>query len=106
MSAACRREVHAAFATYALRVTRTASKSFVCRAIAFNLKEIIGPRFSAFIHRPFVRRKSWSAPTPPKSLFNSPNCIPADARDSALLCRARGLSVNDPSGIVYAGGLA
>jgi hypothetical protein len=92
-AAACRREVHAAETTYALRVMCTVPKSFVYRAIAFNLKEIIGPYFSPFIHRPFVRRKSSERAERLKSLFNSANCTPADTPRSSLFgfCR-RGAS--------------
>lgn len=92
MIAACAREVHAAGWTYALRIMRTASKSFRCKGVAFNVRDLIGRSFSAFVHGPGVRRKSSTAPKLPICLFKSANCPPADTPDSARPCRARRLA--------------
>jgi hypothetical protein len=85
MSAACRRAVQAGETTYALRVTRTVSKSFVCNSEALNVSVIIGQCFSLNVHWPIARRKSASHVESPFSLCNSRNRSFADTARSARL---------------------
>jgi hypothetical protein len=71
MGRACDSTVQAARRTYALRITRTVCKSFVCRAIAFNIRAIIGRCISINVHGPIARRKSSSRAESPFTLCNS-----------------------------------
>jgi hypothetical protein len=68
---ACTSEPQAAERTYALDITRTVCKSFVCKSGTFNIRVIIGRCFSSNDTSGFVGRKSKSCSVSLGSLCNS-----------------------------------